>query len=154
MKKTLQIIILLFFVNVLHQNAFSQQESLFNSEGVAVAFIDYQDNLTIYLWDGTAVAFIKNDGCNFCVFGLNGNFIGWYNQGIIYDRQGYPMAVKRDVVMMQLQKEPEKMTKKPIPDIKDMKFNFPSLVPEYKDSWSYLNFKITLLTGVEYAKNN
>ena len=131
----------------------SQQESLFNSDGYAIAYIDYGECNTIYLYDGTPVAFVQNDGCNFCVYGFNGLFIGWLTDGIIFDRQGYPLAVKRGVAMMRLQKEPIKETKKEKPEIMHIKLVCPSILPEFKDSWSILNFKMILLSGRELANN-
>ena len=128
-------------------DGFAQQISLFNSQGEAVAYIDFQDNNTIYLYDGSPVGFLENDGCNYCVYAMNGTLIGWYTGGIIYDRLGYPMVVSRGIVKMQLQREPEKLPKRK----RVLDKNNPMIgckeIPELRDSWSIHDFKIILLTN-------
>jgi len=77
-----------------------QEVSLFDSDGEAVAYIDFDDEATIYLWKGTPVAFLEKDGSDICVFGFNGSFLGWYENGIIYDEAGYVVGAKESAVNM------------------------------------------------------
>ena len=42
--------------------SFAEQITLFNSSGVATAYIDTDDGLTIYLWNGTPVAYLVTNG--------------------------------------------------------------------------------------------
>ena len=79
---------------------FSQQITLFDSEGEARAYIDYNKDATIFMWDGTPVAFIEKDGRDLCVFGFNGSFLGWYEDGIIYDKKGYAVGARKGAVSM------------------------------------------------------
>lgn len=51
--------------------------------GKPIAYIA-NDNETIYLWDGHAVAYLYNDKA----YGFNGRHLGWFIGGIIYDLQG------------------------------------------------------------------
>ena len=46
----------------------AQQISLYDSEGEARAYIDYDEEATIFMWDGTLVAFVEKDGRDLCVF--------------------------------------------------------------------------------------
>ena len=61
----LAIACLIFFAN-------AQQVSLYDSEGEARAYIDFDEEATIFMWDGTPVAFLEKDGSDICVFGYNG----------------------------------------------------------------------------------
>ncbi len=80
--------------------ASAQQISLYDSEGEAQAYIDYDEEATIFLWDGTLTAFLEKDGDDICVFGFNGNFLGWYEKGIIYNKNGYAVGAKEGAVNM------------------------------------------------------
>ena len=54
-----------------------------------VAYIDVNDELTIYLWDGTPVAYLYGED----VYGFNGTHLGWFEQGIIYNHKGDAICV-------------------------------------------------------------
>jgi len=89
---------LAFFIN-------AQQTTLFDSNGEAVAYVDYDMSSTIYLWEGTPVAFLEKLNNENCVIGFNGEFMGWYENGIIYDLDGYIVGAKEGAVNMRLQRE-------------------------------------------------
>jgi hypothetical protein len=78
----------------------AQEVSLYDSEGEAIAYIDFSEDATIFMWDGTPVAFLGKDGSNVCVFGFNGIFMGWYEDGIIYDKKGYAVGAKKSATNM------------------------------------------------------
>lgn len=45
----------------------------------AVAYIDADDELTIYLWGGKPVAYLERDtGNEFHVYGFSGKHLGWF----------------------------------------------------------------------------
>lgn len=52
-----KIIIGLFVIIGLTTTVNAQQISLYDSEGEARAYIDYDEEATIFMWDGTPVAF-------------------------------------------------------------------------------------------------
>jgi hypothetical protein len=59
-----------------------------------VAYIDVEDDRTIYLWGGKPVAYLaQNDNDShdvaFNIFGFNGYHLGWYEAGVIRDHKGY-----------------------------------------------------------------
>ena len=96
MKKLLFLVLTVLTVSTLS----AQQISLYDSDGEARAYIDYGKEATIFMWDGTPAAFIKKDGRDLCVFGFNGSFLGWYEEGIIYDKKGYAVGARKGAVNM------------------------------------------------------
>lgn len=105
-KKTIKIenmkniIVGLFFLIGLTATVNAQQISIFDSNGEASVYIDFDKNATIYMWGGTPIAFINNDGRDLCVIGFNGNFLGWYVDGVIYDKDGYAVGARKGAVSM------------------------------------------------------
>ncbi len=67
---------------------YAQQVNLFNQSGEPTAYIDFDKDATIFKWDGTPMAFLKSDGDSNKVIGFNGRFLGWYEAGNLYDKQG------------------------------------------------------------------
>lgn len=78
----------------------AQQVSLYDNDGEAQAYIDYEQESTIFIWNGTPVAFLEKDGSDVCVFGFNGTFLGWYVDGIIYDKKGYGVGARKGATNM------------------------------------------------------
>lgn len=76
-----------------------KQVTLYDHEKQAVAYIDYEDENTIFLWDGIPVAYLvavedeeiadANE-----VIGFNGKCLGWYCDGIMYDKSGYAVGAE------------------------------------------------------------
>lgn len=91
MKNTVLFLFLLSFVFQIH----AQQISLFNKHGHAVAYIDYDEDATIYTWDGYPLAFLKKEGTIHALFGFNGKFLAWYKQGRVHDKKGYILAAEK-----------------------------------------------------------
>lgn len=66
-----------------------EEISLFNSDGDATAYIAVSDDLTIYLWSGEPVAYLKpSSGTDYNVYGFNGKHLGWFSKGTIWDHDG------------------------------------------------------------------
>jgi hypothetical protein len=112
----------------------AQQISLFDSEGEARAYIDYDEDATIFMWDGTPVAFLEKDGSDICVFGFNGSFMGWYEDGIIYDKKGYAVGARKGATNMSLRSERSKSSQRSTPS-RPSTPSTPSQ-PSWKSSWS------------------
>jgi hypothetical protein len=113
----------------------AQQTSLFDSEGEARAYIDYGENATIFLWDGTPVAFLEKNGSDICVFGFNGSFMGWYEDGIIYDKKGYAVGARKGATNMMTKMERMKSMQKMAP-MRSMTQMTP-MQPMWKSSWEF-----------------
>lgn len=112
----------------------AQQTSLFDSEGEARAYIDYDEDATIFMWDGTPVAFLEKNGSDICVFGFNGSFMGWYEDGIIYDKKGYAVGAREGATNMSLRSERSKSSQRSTPS-RPSTPSTPSQ-PSWKSSWS------------------
>jgi hypothetical protein len=123
------------FVMILTISTLSaQQISIYDSNGEAKAYIDYNKEATIFMWDGTPVAFIEKDGNDLCVFGFNGSFLGWYEDGIMYDKKGFAVGARKGAVNMITKiekiKDIQKITPiRPITPITPIQ-------PIWKSSWS------------------
>ena len=97
MRKNIFLTLIMLIISIIVS---AQQISLYDSEGEAVAYIDFDEDATIFMWKGTPVAFIEKDGQDICVFGFNGSFLGWYEDGIIYDKNGYAVGARKGAVNM------------------------------------------------------
>lgn len=87
----------------------AQQISLFNSDGDAIAYIDVEEDLTIYLWGGKPMAYLDSDHDEgFHVYGFNGNHLGWFIDGIVYDHEGDAVGFKEGAISMYTNYEPYK----------------------------------------------
>jgi hypothetical protein len=123
------------FVMILTISTLSaQQISIYNSNGEAKAYIDYNKEATIFMWDGTPVAFIEKDGNDLCVFGFNGSFLGWYEDGIMYDKKGFAVGARKGAVNMITKIEKIKGIQKITP-IRPITPITP-IQPIWKSSWS------------------
>jgi hypothetical protein len=122
--------ILLFF----NEAITAQQISLFDNNGEPRAYIDFDEEATIFFWDGTPVAFLEQDGREICVIGFNGNFLGWYEDGIVYDKKGYPVGAREGATNMMTKMERMKGMQKMTP-MRPMTPMSP-MQPMWKSSWS------------------
>lgn len=111
--------------------------TLFNKEAKPTVYIDYTDDIpTIYTWDGTPVAYFNGEED---IYHFNGQFLGWYVNGVIHNKNGYAVAARKgtnrgEITMSNTLGESIKGAKhiKPVPHIKSLKPKFPQL----KDKWS------------------
>ena len=66
------------------------EETIFDQDGNAVAYIDYNDENTIYMWDGTLFSYLDEENH---IYRFNGKHLGLFEDGIIWnligDRTGY-----------------------------------------------------------------
>jgi len=83
--------------------------TLFDSKGNPVAYFDTADEHTIYLWNGDPVAYL--DGVS--IYGFNGKHLGWFQDGIVLDHDGYGVGfVEGAVSYIATKSEPFKNVKK------------------------------------------
>jgi len=94
-----------------------QSATLYSSTGQAVAYIDWGDDATIFMWDGTPVAYLHSDGSRnyWLVYAYSGSFLGWYEGGVIWDLQGNGIVAEASVLTRPPSPEPVKSAKKPKP---------------------------------------
>lgn len=83
------------------------EETLYNTEGQAVAYIDYDDEQTIYMWGGKPVAYLDGED----IYGFNGKHLGWYQDGILRDHDGNIAGFNKEAANVFLAFEPFKAFK-------------------------------------------
>lgn len=59
------------------------QAALYDAQKETIAYVDFPHDATIYLFAATPVAFIGYDDL---VFDFAGRFLGWFHDGVLYDR--------------------------------------------------------------------
>jgi hypothetical protein len=83
------------------------ERSLYDVTGSAIAYIADDNEESIYLWSGHAVAYISNEN----IFGWNGQHLGWFVDGIIYDLQGRRVGFVRERCPVATYTQPAKYAK-------------------------------------------
>lgn len=114
--------------------ALAQQTTLFNRSGDAIAYIDEQKDQTIFLWDGTPVAFLIKERNDFLIVGFNRQVLGWYVNGVVYDSKGAIIGGRKDALSIYTRIEGMKSLQKMVP-IKPIAPLTP-VQPILKRSWS------------------
>jgi len=129
------------FTFFLFSNLIAKEISFYDSKGAAVAYIDTDDELTIYLWQGKPVAYLVGDS----IYGFNGKHLGWLEDGIIRDHSGNAVGFTKGSVNMFTQFESFKGFKafKPFKAFKE----FAPLKPFYSNSWSKTDLSLFLSQG-------
>ena len=115
--------------------------SLFNSNGQAVAYIDTDQDKSIYLWQGKPVAYL--DGEN--IYGFNGKHLGWMDNGIVRDHDGNGVGFIQGAVNIVTQMEPLKGLEQlePLKGLEELQ----PLKPLYTDRWSSITLESFLALG-------
>lgn len=88
------------------------EETLFDIHGNAVAYISYDNNNTIYLWNGRPVAYLESDNT---IYGFNGQHLGWFEDGKVRNLKGEIVGFNRDGADVYLSYEPYKSYKQYCP---------------------------------------
>ena len=140
MNKLNQIIISFLILGIITTLS-AREISLFDYKGDAVAYIDTNDEMNIYLWEGKPVAYVKNDS----VYGFNGQHLGWLKQGIIRDYNGYAVGFMEGAVSMLTNLERLKGLQEltPLKSLEELE----PLEPLEKSQWARLPLKNFLLMG-------
>lgn len=88
-----------------------EEFTFFNGAGKAEAYVALDDELTIYLWSGKPVAYLVRDSQGgYNVYGFNGQHLGWFVRGVIWDHEGNASCAVREV-LQSTQNEPFKAFK-------------------------------------------
>lgn len=118
-------------------------ETLYDIEGNPVAYIDYDKNGIIYMWNGTPVAYLHR---NMALYGFNGRHLGWYENGIVRDKNGRIVGYNKLSCPVMVKMESMKgMTKiLPIKSIQEI----PSIKPAYSSATSLEYLSQFLLRGL------
>jgi hypothetical protein len=90
-------------------------KTLFDKHGNPVAYIADDYNKTVYLWDGSLVAYIYEDEH---VYGINGRHLGWWVDEILYNVDGDRIAFTSGTCPVAIGKEPQKNKKQRMEEIR------------------------------------
>ena len=144
MRQKICLAFLALFISAISFGQYGNKEiSLFDKEGEAIAYI--AEDMTIYLWDGDPVAYLSNSNNTWHVYGFNGNHLGWYIKGIVYDNDGDAVGAQKNATNMITSIEGIKGIKsiKPIKSIKEIA----PIKPILSSSWSRVPLVIFLKAG-------
>ena len=78
--------------------------TLFDQSGKPTAYLDTDDEFTIWMWEGHAVAYLDGN----VIYGWNGQHLGWYVDEIVYDLDGYQTGYTASTCPRYLRSEPFK----------------------------------------------
>lgn len=80
------------------------QDTLFDANGAAVAYVDYKDDSTIYSFAGEPLAYLHGNN----IYGFNGKHLGWFEQGVLRDHSGHGAGYSKQALPVFAQFEPFK----------------------------------------------
>lgn len=104
----------IFVATLLPCSAYAEdvEFSLFEPSGKPVAYLAPAEDMTFYLWSGEPVAYLDNEGEEGpYVYGFNGQHLGWFVNGVIFDRNGL-IACASNEILTRTDYEPYKSYKK------------------------------------------
>jgi len=154
MQNTKALYQLVFFIIVLYllgingsALAQSNEITLYNSNGKAVAYITTSDDYTIYLWNGKPVAYLYENMKRIHIYNFEGKHLGWFEDGVIIDRKGNAVGFVKGALDVPTQLESFKGFKqfKPFKGFREL----PPLKSVFSGKWSTTPLKIFLLFGEE-----
>lgn len=116
--------------------------SLFDKNGIAVAYISTDYNNSIYLWGGSPVAYLYEDKH---VYGINGKHLGWFEDDILYDNNGERIGFTFDTCPVATAKETVKSKKLPMYELMS-KYSAPPQ-PHFSFNLSEQDFEEFLKVG-------
>ncbi len=138
------IFVFIFFVHSF--SAYAEEITIFNSDGEPIAYIDGDDeDLTIYMWNGTPVAYLDPQGDDFNIYGFNGNHLGWLEDGIVRNHDGYAVGFTKGATSIYTKYEPYKSYKnyKPYKSYK----NYAPYKPYYSIQFSRESLTLFFMRG-------
>ena len=123
--------------------AHAEEITLYNSHGAAIAYVDTDDEMTIYLWGGKPVAYLEKGS----VWTLNGQHLGWFENGIIINHDGFVEGCVKGAISMLYSLEPLKGLKmlKPLKGLQTLE----PLKPLDRQTWASTPLSLYLGGGAE-----
>lgn len=131
----------------MHCQSEREDVSLFDRYGKAIAYLTTDNDRTIYLWDGTPVAYLIHKGDLYYLYGFNGKHLGRFERGFIIDHQGNAVACIAGVTRIQTETEPLKSPKQLKPE--KARIEQPRLFTQYSRYWSNTPLALFLRAGIE-----
>ncbi len=115
--------------------------TLYDRRGRASAYIDMEDDYTVYLWDGTPVAYVVGEN----VYGFNGRHLGWFEEGVLFDRFGHSVGFTGKTCPTETEEEPPRSAKETKPGKRGMAT--PPMKPLFSSTPSFEDFELFLKQG-------
>jgi hypothetical protein len=118
--------------------------SLFNVNGQAEAYIT--PDKTIYLWSGKPLAYLYSDHhrAGESIYGFNGKYLGWFEQGLARDRKGdKTCGIKNTVRSTRLESLKSLKELKPLKALREL----PPIRPLIHNRWSDTSCSVFLSRG-------
>lgn len=91
------------------------EQTLYDKDGKAVAYIAMDYNETIYLWEGVPVAYFYDEQH---IYGINGRHLGWFINEIIYNNSGERIGFTSNSCPVSIAKETIKPKRYPMDEIR------------------------------------
>jgi hypothetical protein len=91
------------------------ERTLYDKDGNAVAYVADDYHETIYLWDGSPVAYLHEERQ---VYGINGRHLGWFINDIVFNHDGERIGFTSNSCPIPIAKEPIKHKKYPMNEIR------------------------------------
>lgn len=119
------------------------EETLYDISGTLVAYITYDYEPIIYMWNGKPVVYLDQD----CIYGFNGKHLGWFENGYIRDLLGFIVGFNKYATDVFLVREPYKSFKQfqPFKNFKELK----KLKPLYSRVKSSESLSVFLKKGTK-----
>ncbi|MCW5820929.1 MAG: hypothetical protein KIT12_13585 [Trueperaceae bacterium] len=100
--------LLIILLTTIFATASAREIPLVDRDGYYVAYIDTNEDSTIYLWSGEPVAYLYERGLDTLVYTFSGEHLGWYKDGILRDREGNAVGADDGVLITPTRIEPLK----------------------------------------------
>jgi len=141
MKATRLLPAILFIFLLIPIIGYAREISLYDDTGEAVAYIDTDDEMNIYLWEGKPMAYLLEQS----VYGFNGKHLGWFKEGIIWDHEGYAVGFIEGAVnkLTKLERLKGLQELTPLKSLEELE----PLEPLHQSKWARLPLKIFLSMG-------
>lgn len=138
-------VLLAILVTTLLTTASAKEIPLVDKDGYYVAYIDTNEDSTIYLWSGEPVAYLDERGVDTLVYAFSGEHLGWYKDGILRDRDGNAVGADDGVLITPTRFEPIKGLKhlKPVRRVKSIA----GLKPIFSNYYSRQSLEVWLGGG-------
>jgi hypothetical protein len=91
------------------------EKIFYNKAGEAVAYVAEDYRKTIYLWDGSAVAYVFEEKH---IYGINGKHLGWFKGEVIFDNDGARVGFTSNTSPVPIAKTRSKGEKVPADEIR------------------------------------
>jgi hypothetical protein len=117
-------------------------KTLFNKRGDPVAYISDDYSETIYLTDGSPVAYLYNQDH---VYGINGRHLGWWIEGVLYNHDGERIGFSSSTCPVPIGREPAKTQRQSMDEMRP-RWEAPPL-PKLSFSFADLDLRDLLQEG-------